>query len=157
MEFSGETEGHDLTSYLIMPVQRLPRFLVLFTVFLSSDSISPRYQMLIDGLLKYTPLNHADYANLKQARDQVVHVIKEIERDARWGKSISCSILSFGWQSFSSDRDHRERILQLQYQLNLPNLFTGNEKRRLVADGNGLISFHNFLKNSIDFQKEEVW
>lgn len=42
--------GPDILDFLIMPVQRVPR-----------------YRLLLEQLLKYTPEDHADYASVKQA------------------------------------------------------------------------------------------
>jgi hypothetical protein len=65
VEFLAEKEkncgGLQLESYLIMPVQRLPR-----------------YQMLLQGLLKYTDEKHVDFEDLTQAQDNIVVICKEI-------------------------------------------------------------------------------
>ena len=45
-----EAEGHDLASYLIMPVQRIAR-----------------YRLLLQELHKFTPTMHVDYEALQQA------------------------------------------------------------------------------------------
>ncbi len=53
----------DLPSFLIMPVQRMPR-----------------YQLLLKELLKFTPESHVDYQNLKEAADAVTEVNVYINR-----------------------------------------------------------------------------
>jgi hypothetical protein len=58
---------HDLPSYLIMPIQRIPR-----------------YQLLLEQLLKATPLEHPDRADLASALQQIVAVadyMNERKRD----------------------------------------------------------------------------
>ncbi len=47
-------QGHTLESFLILPVQRVPR-----------------YSMLLSALLKYTPEGHPEHAKLRQAVDAV--------------------------------------------------------------------------------------
>jgi hypothetical protein len=53
----------DLPSFLIMPVQRMPR-----------------YQLLLKELLKFTPESHVDHQNLKEAADAVTEVNVYINR-----------------------------------------------------------------------------
>jgi len=53
----------DLPSFLIMPVQRMPR-----------------YQLLLKELLKFTPESHVDYQNLKEAANAVTEVNVYINR-----------------------------------------------------------------------------
>ncbi len=64
-EFLAEREKHaqglHLESYLIMPVQRLPR-----------------YQMLLNGLLKYTDEHHVDYQDLQQAHARIIDICHDI-------------------------------------------------------------------------------
>eukprot|EP01124_Arcella_intermedia_P019054 TRINITY_DN2618_c0_g1_i2.p1 TRINITY_DN2618_c0_g1~~TRINITY_DN2618_c0_g1_i2.p1 ORF type:complete len:432 (+),score=91.03 TRINITY_DN2618_c0_g1_i2:62-1357(+) len=60
--------GGPLNSFMIMPVQRLPR-----------------YEMLLQNLISLTPKEHMDYLNLIQAKDAVVNVNKYInERQNTW-------------------------------------------------------------------------
>jgi hypothetical protein len=57
----------ELSSYLIMPIQRIPR-----------------YQLLLDGLVKATPKDHPDYTDLSSALKQIVSVadyMNERKRD----------------------------------------------------------------------------
>ncbi|KAJ3012464.1 UNVERIFIED_CONTAM: hypothetical protein HDU68_001177 [Siphonaria sp. JEL0065] len=56
-----------LQSYLILPVQRLPR-----------------YKLLVDQLLESTPLNHPDCADLQTAVDAIRAWVAECN-DARTG------------------------------------------------------------------------
>ena len=63
-----ECNGLDITSYLIMPVQRIPR-----------------YVMLLGELLKNTPKNHVDYVNLEAAfikTKEVADYVNEKKREA---------------------------------------------------------------------------
>jgi len=52
-----------LESHLIMPVQRLPR-----------------YQLLLDTLLKYTPEEHVDHQNIVKALEKTKEVIQTIDQ-----------------------------------------------------------------------------
>ncbi|CAJ0842724.1 16694_t:CDS:10 [Entrophospora sp. SA101] len=54
---TGQCKGLTLQAYLIMPVQRIPR-----------------YKLLLEDLLKKTPDSHSDYLNLKKA----YHVIENV-------------------------------------------------------------------------------
>eukprot|EP01118_Nematostelium_gracile_P013603 TRINITY_DN5162_c0_g1_i1.p1 TRINITY_DN5162_c0_g1~~TRINITY_DN5162_c0_g1_i1.p1 ORF type:complete len:211 (+),score=58.68 TRINITY_DN5162_c0_g1_i1:54-686(+) len=68
----------ELESYLITPVQRIPR-----------------YQLLIQQLVKYTPKSHRDYNNLITAWEQIKNICQFInEQERSWGKvkSIQDSI-----------------------------------------------------------------
>ncbi len=60
-ECEANAKGLQLESYLIMPVQRLPR-----------------YQMLLNGLLKYTDEQHVDYADLCSAQQSIINICTEI-------------------------------------------------------------------------------
>ena len=60
-EREARTQGLHLESYLIMPVQRLPR-----------------YQMLLSGLLKYTDEAHVDFQDLNLAHTRIVEICHEI-------------------------------------------------------------------------------
>eukprot|EP01094_Clydonella_sp_ATCC50884_P028992 TRINITY_DN8903_c0_g1_i2.p1 TRINITY_DN8903_c0_g1~~TRINITY_DN8903_c0_g1_i2.p1 ORF type:complete len:449 (+),score=128.46 TRINITY_DN8903_c0_g1_i2:114-1460(+) len=55
----------DLSSYLIMPIQQIPR-----------------YEMLAKQLLKYTPTEHSDYAPLEEA-SALIHTIAEEMNEAK--------------------------------------------------------------------------
>lgn len=70
-KFEAENPDHwDLDMYLILPIQRLPR-----------------YELMLSAILKFTPPGHADYENLRQGR----LLIKEINDwiNARKGESDS--------------------------------------------------------------------
>ncbi|ELP94641.1 Rho/RAC guanine nucleotide exchange factor, putative [Entamoeba invadens IP1] len=60
-DISKTTENLDLRSYLIMPVQRLPR-----------------YKLLLQELLKNTENTHEDYMNIKSAFEMIQNVAKEV-------------------------------------------------------------------------------
>lgn len=62
-ECETNTNGLLLDSYLIMPVQRLPR-----------------YQMLLQGLLKYTDEHHVDFADLTLAQQSITNICTEINQ-----------------------------------------------------------------------------
>ncbi|KAK8809551.1 hypothetical protein WA158_000494 [Blastocystis sp. Blastoise] len=55
--FSNELKGMELSSYLIMPIQRIPR-----------------YRLLLQTLLKHTPEDYDDYNDLKSALDIVMKI-----------------------------------------------------------------------------------
>ncbi len=62
-----ECKGRDLLSFLIMPIQRIPR-----------------YRMLLDALIKYTPVDHPDKKDLDLALvkiEEVANVINESLRN----------------------------------------------------------------------------
>jgi len=73
----GEGEGN-LFSYLIMPVQRVPR-----------------YSLLLDALLKYTPVSHPDYENLRMALQKVTDVAIHVNHGV-------------------SDEEHRMKVVEIQ-------------------------------------------
>lgn len=56
-----ESLGHTLRSLLIMPVQRIPR-----------------YNLLLQELLKETPDSHPDFANLTDALDSMRKVAEHV-------------------------------------------------------------------------------
>lgn len=66
IEDSGVTRGRTLNSYLIAPIQRVPRYI-----------------MLIAELLKCTPSTHPDYSLLKSALSLVEAVAVEINESVR--------------------------------------------------------------------------
>jgi hypothetical protein len=73
----GEGEGN-LFSYLIMPVQRVPR-----------------YSLLLDALLKYTPQTHPDYENLRMALQKVTDVAIHVNHGV-------------------SEEEHRMKVVEVQ-------------------------------------------
>lgn len=66
-----EARSLDIQSYLIMPVQRVPR-----------------YALLLRDLLKKTPRWHRDYASLKKAQSAVSKVAETINEDKREEESM---------------------------------------------------------------------
>lgn len=60
------TGGLDLMSYLIMPIQRIPR-----------------YRMLIAEVLKYTPINYPDRTQLEEALERVKKVAAFVNENKR--------------------------------------------------------------------------
>ncbi|CAG8468194.1 9699_t:CDS:10, partial [Ambispora leptoticha] len=63
---TGQCKGLTLQAYLIMPVQRIPR-----------------YKMLLEDLLKKTDENHLDYLNLKKAYQVIEHVATFVNETIR--------------------------------------------------------------------------
>jgi len=56
----------DLASYLIQPIQRIPR-----------------YNLLLDDLIKHTPKDHADHADLLSALAKIKHIAAFLNENAR--------------------------------------------------------------------------
>ena len=56
----------DLTDYLIMPVQRIPR-----------------YNLLLQDLVKNTPAEHCDYTDLCKARDRIQEIALFVNEQKR--------------------------------------------------------------------------
>ena len=72
LRYSEECNGLDLTSYLIMPVQRIPR-----------------YVMLLADLLKNTPDSHVDYNDLKAAHEKTKEVADYVNEKKREAENIN--------------------------------------------------------------------
>ena len=66
VQFLSKAPFKDLSHFLIMPIQRLPR-----------------YQMLLDTLLRFTPTEHLDRAPLTAALQQVTRVVVTINESKR--------------------------------------------------------------------------
>ena len=62
----------DLNSFLIMPVQRVPR-----------------YVLLLDAILKYTPHSHPEYPSLLQALDSIKAVATYVNEGKRHAENVS--------------------------------------------------------------------
>lgn len=60
------THGHTLNSFLIMPIQRIPR-----------------YKMLLEGILKHTSTDHPDYENLQKATSKMAEVADYLNEKIR--------------------------------------------------------------------------
>ena len=56
----------ELTALLIMPIQRIPR-----------------YRLLLQELLKYTPETHPDYANINKAVAEIMKVAEHVNEGIR--------------------------------------------------------------------------
>jgi len=56
------SKGLNLQAYLIMPIQRIPR-----------------YRLLLESILKYSPENHIDYKDLKDATDFISNIAIEVD------------------------------------------------------------------------------
>ena len=74
VEFLTESEkrsGLPLESFLIMPVQRLPR-----------------YQMLLNGLLKYTDEKHVDFDDISLAQTRIIGICTDINFQKRIDENL---------------------------------------------------------------------
>mmetsp|Transcript_5100 Transcript_5100/g.6213 ORF Transcript_5100/g.6213 Transcript_5100/m.6213 type:complete len:239 (-) Transcript_5100:73-789(-) len=69
-----ETSSLELDSFLILPVQRMPRYL-----------------LLLKELHKYTPENHPDYAGLTSALDYISNVLSTINEKKRHAEATNTS------------------------------------------------------------------
>ena len=65
-EHRGGADGFSLGDLLIQPIQRVPR-----------------YRMLLEELVKHTPLDHCDYGKCQAALAQIVHVASELNEAKR--------------------------------------------------------------------------
>jgi len=68
LQMDPRSKGYELTSFLIMPIQRIPR-----------------YTLLLQQLMKNTPQTHTDYHDLVEAIkkiEEVTNVLNESERQA---------------------------------------------------------------------------
>eukprot|EP00012_Vannella_robusta_P005789 CAMPEP_0206209004 /NCGR_PEP_ID=MMETSP0166-20121206/16632_1 /ASSEMBLY_ACC=CAM_ASM_000260 /TAXON_ID=95228 /ORGANISM="Vannella robusta, Strain DIVA3 518/3/11/1/6" /LENGTH=95 /DNA_ID=CAMNT_0053630281 /DNA_START=442 /DNA_END=726 /DNA_ORIENTATION=+ len=65
-------EGKSIGSFLIMPVQRIPR-----------------YYLLLKDLFKHTWEDHPDYANLKQAAEKMGEVIEFLDQKKRESENLN--------------------------------------------------------------------
>lgn len=65
------TSGLDIQSFLIMPIQRIPR-----------------YVLLISDLFKYTPKEHVDYENLFQALKKMEDVAQYVNQKKREAENL---------------------------------------------------------------------
>ena len=81
----------DLLSYLIMPIQRVPR-----------------YVMLLSDLLKHTDQAHPDYKNLKNAVEKVEGVARFINEKVPPHPSLSAFVLSSSFSIISGFEQKRE-------------------------------------------------
>eukprot|EP00007_Cunea_sp_BSH-02190019_P001933 CAMPEP_0174240512 /NCGR_PEP_ID=MMETSP0417-20130205/19112_1 /TAXON_ID=242541 /ORGANISM="Mayorella sp, Strain BSH-02190019" /LENGTH=805 /DNA_ID=CAMNT_0015319609 /DNA_START=29 /DNA_END=2443 /DNA_ORIENTATION=+ len=68
---SKRAKNKDISSFLIMPVQRIPR-----------------YALLLDNLLKYTPEDHPDYKDLSEAVTKVKDVANYVNEKAKEAENI---------------------------------------------------------------------
>eukprot|EP01102_Stenamoeba_stenopodia_P018103 TRINITY_DN6598_c0_g1_i1.p1 TRINITY_DN6598_c0_g1~~TRINITY_DN6598_c0_g1_i1.p1 ORF type:complete len:1022 (+),score=273.92 TRINITY_DN6598_c0_g1_i1:149-3214(+) len=80
----------NITFYLIMPIQRMPR-----------------YQMLLSSLKSYTPEDHVDFKNVEDALEQVSLLIEEIN-SAKKSHLIFEKLRSF--ESIPEDLRNKERV-----------------------------------------------
>ena len=72
-----EASGLDLASFLILPVQRLPR-----------------YVLLLKELQRYTPENHPEYKSLIDAIDHIARSLEIINESKREHEQSSHKILN---------------------------------------------------------------
>merc|ERR1711981_48747 len=71
-----ELSGLDLASFLILPVQRLPRYLLLFK-----------------ELIKYTPDSHAEFESINQAIQVISDALEDINNRKRNADNSSLKLL----------------------------------------------------------------
>jgi hypothetical protein len=115
-----ETQRLDLPSFLIMPIQRIPR-----------------YQLLLTDLLKNTRRDHKDYKNLKAAVDAIVQVAQYINEQKRIYESTQKII------------ELQEKISG-RYNLYAPHRRFLSEGDFLVVPGSkSSKAFHYFLFNDL--------
>jgi hypothetical protein len=91
-------QKNNIGDLLIMPVQRLPR-----------------YQLLLEGLMKYTPVDHSDFKSLAEAMQQIRHLVAQVndsekDQDSQLKlfeliKSVAHCPVSFG-KSLSAESRH---------------------------------------------------
>lgn len=80
---SAELDYKTLDDFLILPVQRIPRyplnFILYFGLYLLAFLLhflkQYRYIMLLEAIYKYTPINHPDRDILRKASHQVIIII----------------------------------------------------------------------------------
>eukprot|EP01125_Pyxidicula_operculata_P020431 TRINITY_DN7544_c0_g1_i1.p1 TRINITY_DN7544_c0_g1~~TRINITY_DN7544_c0_g1_i1.p1 ORF type:complete len:1260 (+),score=306.53 TRINITY_DN7544_c0_g1_i1:575-4354(+) len=78
IRYSPICTGNSLSSYLIMPIQRLPR-----------------YELLLKELMKVTPPNHPDYKSLGVAIEKMVNVNSLINNQKKQKDHVFSKVLSF--------------------------------------------------------------
>lgn len=81
-----QMQNLDLESMLIMPVQRIPR-----------------YRLLLEQLLKYTPADHEDYPSVKQALDMICNMA-EYNNEAIRARENKSKLMSVMMQFESRSR-----------------------------------------------------
>ncbi|EGC39000.1 hypothetical protein DICPUDRAFT_27726 [Dictyostelium purpureum] len=102
--FQDSNNGLDLYSYLIMPIQRIPRYL-----------------LLLKELIKYTPMNHPDYQMLINAKENIKRVAdhvnesKMVVENKRKISSIQESISQIPFNLMDKERTYiREGFLEIE-------------------------------------------
>lgn len=100
VESKPESAGQTLSSYLIMPIQRIPR-----------------YRLLLDELVRRTPIDHPDIVNLQKAVELVKQVAVRINEGVR-------------------DSEVQEQILDIQNKFAYPeNMVLLKQGRKLLKQG----------------------
>ncbi|CAD8176013.1 unnamed protein product [Paramecium pentaurelia] len=79
IELSGVLKGLTFESFLVKPVQQLPR-----------------YVLMIEKLIKYTELNHPDYHSLKQIQEQFYKINEQINQMMNTTQSNLKLLAQFG-------------------------------------------------------------
>ncbi len=74
-----ECENLEISSFLILPVQRIPR-----------------YVLLLQDLFKNTPESHADYQNLKKALEKMQSVAEYVNEKKREAENLNNTLLIWG-------------------------------------------------------------
>eukprot|EP01090_Pellita_catalonica_P002036 TRINITY_DN11718_c0_g1_i2.p1 TRINITY_DN11718_c0_g1~~TRINITY_DN11718_c0_g1_i2.p1 ORF type:complete len:670 (-),score=116.91 TRINITY_DN11718_c0_g1_i2:118-2127(-) len=105
--FCADTKQQDITFYLILPIQRLPR-----------------YQMLISTILQRTPEDHIDYDDLKNALEQIKGVndfVNEKKREVDAKRRI--------------EEINKKIVVRGKPEVSMPNLLGRDPERKYVREG----------------------
>ncbi|KAL9650367.1 hypothetical protein ABK040_016434 [Willaertia magna] len=125
-----ECKGLDITSFMILPVQRIPR-----------------YQLLLKELLKYTPKEHSDYKKLQTTLDTMIQVANHLN-EMRKQKIAFTKVL-----------DIKNRLSELSLQLiqAMTNYLNTNLNSNQISSPTILQqnSLQQSLQNSL--QNNNVW
>ncbi|CAD8093187.1 unnamed protein product [Paramecium sonneborni] len=95
IEANGILNGLTFESFLVKPVQQLPR-----------------YVLMIEKLIKYTELNHPDYAGLKQIQEQFSKINEQINQMMNTTQSNLKLLAQFG----TIDQQEIEKIQKKQQE-----------------------------------------
>lgn len=74
-------KGYHLSSYLIQPIQRIPRYITFYLIL----NFLHRYRLLLQELIKYTPKEHYDLKELESTLELIKGVANHLnENRKRW-------------------------------------------------------------------------
>jgi predicted patatin/cPLA2 family phospholipase len=123
LETISKTEG-DLASYLIYPIQMIPR-----------------YQLLLKDIIKYTPKDHVDYASLNEALNNISLVasyINEKKRDTENDKIVK-ELKSRFDDYYKIEKNHRKLQKSGNVTIKTPT------SQKLILNGDFEIYLYNDL------------